>query len=445
MSDHHPPGDRDHDLVLFGATGFVGRLTAEHLAATAPDGLRVALAGRSSDKLAALRDELGPAAAGWALEVADAGDPDEMAGLAARSRVIATSVGPYLRYGTPLVEACARSGTHYADLTGEVLFIRRTADRLHDLAASTGARIVHACGFDSVPSDLGVALLHERAQAEGSGELTTTTLLVRSLKGGASGGTLASMRGMVEEVRRDPEARRLLTDPYALSPDRTAEPSAPQPDQWRPRRDPHLGVWTAPFFMASFNTRVVRRSNALQGWSYGKAFRYHETMGVGRGPAAPLLATGISAGLGIGMAGMALGPRRLLDRVLPSPGEGPGEEARRNGRFRFDTTADTTGGNRYRAIVAAQGDPGYAATAVMFGQSALALALDGDALPDAAGVLTPSRCGCASRASRSRSHGPDGGSPQRSVASQVLKGSSSVAHSARARSTPSRSVAMTAT
>jgi short subunit dehydrogenase-like uncharacterized protein len=380
---------RDLDLVLYGATGFVGRLTAEHLAATAPPDLRVALAGRSADKLAALRDDLGPAAAGWSLEVADAADAAALEALAARARVIATTVGPYLRHGSELVAACARAGTHYADLTGEVLFVRRSADELHDLARSTGARIVHACGFDSIPSDLGVQLAHRRAQADGAGELTETTLLVRSMKGGLSGGTIDSMRAMVEEIRRDPAARRLLADPHALSTDRAAEPTKGEADQLLPRRDPQLGVWTAPFVMASFNTRIVRRSNALQGWAYGKGFRYRETMGVGSGPAAPLLATGIAAGLGAGMAGMVIGPtRKLLDLVLPDPGEGPDEEARRDGHFRIEVHADTTGGARYRAVVAAQGDPGYAATAVMLGQSALALALDDD-LPDAAGVLTP--------------------------------------------------------
>jgi short subunit dehydrogenase-like uncharacterized protein len=381
--------DRNLDLVLFGATGFVGRLTAEHLAATAPPDLRVALAGRSAERLAAVRADLGPAAADWSLEVADAADPEAMAGLAARTQVVATTVGPYLRYGTLLAEACAREGTAYADLTGEILFVRRTADRLGDLAASTGARLVHACGFDSVPSDLGVLLLHEAARADDAGELTDTVLLVRSMKGGFSGGTIDSMRVMTEELRRDAEARRILRDPHALSPDRAAEIDAPA-DQMAPRRDPQLGVWTAPFVMATFNTRIVRRSNALLGHAYGRGFRYREVMGVGRGPTAPLVAAGVTAGLGAGLAGMALPPTRmLLDRVLPAPGEGPSEEARRNGRFRMELTADTTSGRRYRAVVAAQGDPGYQATSVMLGQAALALALDGDALPDMAGVLTP--------------------------------------------------------
>jgi short subunit dehydrogenase-like uncharacterized protein len=383
--------DRPLDVLVYGATGFVGRLTAEYLAAHAPDGVRIGLGGRSREKLERVRGELGPRAADWPVHVADSQDDAAVRALAEATRVVATTVGPYQAYGMPLARACAEAGTDYADLTGEVLFMRRTIDELGPVAEGTGARIVHTCGFDSIPSDLGVLLLHEAAQAAGAGELEDTTLVVRAMKGGASGGTLASMKGQIDEIRRDREARRLAQDPYALSPDRSVEPDlGAERDVMGPVHDDELGLWLGPFVMAAVNTRVVRRSNALQGWAYGRRLRYRETMATGPGIAGRAKALGLTGGLGALVAGLTLPPtRKLLDRVLPSPGEGPGEEARRRGFFKIEVHARTSQGARYVARCEAQGDPGYAATAVMLGESALCLALDRDRLPERAGVLTP--------------------------------------------------------
>lgn len=380
---------RDLDLVLHGATGFVGRLTAEHLARTAGPDVRIALSGRDQAKLDRVRAELGPAAAGWPLLMADAQDPAALEALAARARVVLSTVGPYARFGLPLVQACAQAGTSYADLTGEVLFVRRSIDTAHATARRTGARIVHSCGFDSVPSDLAVLLLAERARADAAGELTDTTLAVVSLRGGFSGGTIDSARGQLDELRRDTQARRLALDPYSLSPDRAAEPDlGPQRDLALPHREPELG-WTAPFVMAPYNTRIVRRSNALTGWSYGRSLRYREVLATGRGPAGPVVGAAVTAGLAGLAAGLAFPPSRLLlDRVLPAPGTGPSERTRERGSFRVEVHTRTTTGRRYVATVAAHGDPGYAATSVMLGQAGLALAA-GEQLPEASGVLTP--------------------------------------------------------
>lgn len=383
--------ERDLDVVVHGATGFVGRLTAEYLATHAPDGVRIGLSGRSADRLAAVRSSLGARAADWPLRVADADDAQSIADLAAATRVVATTVGPYRRYGLGLVEACAAAGTDYADLSGEVLFMRDSIDRAHDAAVASGARIVHGCGFDSIPSDLGVLLLHEAVQRDGAGELEDTTLVVRAMKGGASGGTLASMKGQLDDARADGALRRIVQDPYALSPDRPAEPDlGREQDLMAPKHDDSLGMWLGPFVMASINTRVVRRSNALQDWAYGRRFRYREAMGFGEGVGARAKATALTGGLGAFVAGLSFAPtRKLLDRLLPSPGEGPGDEARANGFFRIEVHTRTSTGARYVCRVAAQGDPGYAATAVMLGESALCLASDRDALPPRAGVLTP--------------------------------------------------------
>jgi short subunit dehydrogenase-like uncharacterized protein len=382
---------RDVDVAVFGATGFVGKLTAEYLAQHAPEGVRVALAGRSEDRLARVRSSLGATAAGWPLVTADSSDPASIAALAERSRVVATTVGPYRRYGLPLVEACAAAGTDYADLTGEVLFMRDTIDRFHAKAEASGARIVHNCGFDSIPSDLGVFLLHQAAEADGAGELEDTTLVVKAMKGGPSGGTLASLTGQIDEMRAESRLRKVAEDPYALSPDRAAEPDLGRESDLRgPVEDPALGMWLAPFVMAAINTRVVRRSNALRDWAYGRRFRYREAMGMGPGLAGRAKATAVAGGVGALVGGLSFGPTRaLLDRVLPAPGEGPSEEARAKGFFKIEVHTRTSSGARYVCRVSAQGDPGYAATAVMLGESALCLALDRDRLPDRAGVLTP--------------------------------------------------------
>lgn len=385
---------RTLDVVVYGATGFVGRLVAEYLARSAPGGTRIGLAGRSIDRLERVRAELGPAAADWPLLRADAKDEQSLRDLAAATHVVATTVGPYAKYGLPLVAACAEAGTDYVDLTGETPFARESIDLFHDKAVASGARIVHSCGFDSIPSDLGVHVLHRRVQADGAGDLTDTTLVVTSMRGGVSGGTIDSLRTQLDATKRDAELRRITVSPYSLSPDRAAEPDlGRQPDMALVRGSdirPGMAGWKAPFFMGPYNTRVVRRSNALSGYAYGKHFRYREVMNVGSSFASPVLAGAVAAGMGALVGGLLFPPTRwVLDRVLPKPGEGPSEKARRSGHFTIDLYGDTTSGARYTSRIAAQGDPGYAATAVMFGESALALALQRDELPDRAGVLTP--------------------------------------------------------
>lgn len=384
---------RELDVVVFGATGFVGRLVCDYLLTAAPTGVRIGIAGRNAKRLEKLRFELGDAARDWQIIVADVDDEPALTKLAKSTRVVATTVGPYAKYGLPVVEACARNGTHYADLTGEVLFVRDCIDRFDAIAAATGARIVNSCGFDSIPSDLGVYLTFEEAAAADSGGLTETQLVVKSVRGGFSGGTVDSLRTQVDLVANNPELQRIVADPFALSPDRAAEPSVASgvdADRRGFRHDEELGIWTGPFVMAAYNTRIVRRSNALLDWAYGPQFRYSEVVGFGSGPAAPLLAAGMTIGLAGLQLGMRIGPvRGIIDRVLPDPGQGPSQATRDSGHFRLEIVADTERGNSYRTVVAAEGDPGYAATSVMLGESALCLALAGDELPERAGVLTP--------------------------------------------------------
>jgi short subunit dehydrogenase-like uncharacterized protein len=358
-----------NDIVVFGATGFVGRLVAGYLAVHAPQHARIALAGRSREKLERVRAELGRAAAAWPLVVADSSDPDSLRAMAEATKVVATTVGPYRDGGIALVDACIAAGTSYLDLTGEVLFTHESVQR-HDAAKAKGVRVVHSCGFDSIPSDLGVLLLHQAV-----GELGDTTLIVAAMKGGFSGGTLASMKGQVDELKTDKAKRRIVFDPYALTP---GAARSQESDLRKVVRHPRYG-WIGPFVMATYNTRIVRRSHHLL--DYGPGFRYREVSRY----KSPVSAVGFTAGLGALAGGLAFAPtRKVLDKVLPEPGQGPGEKARRSGFFRMEIH-----GQDHVATVAAKGDPGYAATAVMMGESALALALDGDRLPPHTGVLTP--------------------------------------------------------
>jgi short subunit dehydrogenase-like uncharacterized protein len=391
---------RELDIVLYGATGFVGKLTAQYLA-TAGGGARIALAGRSLDKLAAVRDSLPASARAWPLIAADAASPSSLNDMAARPRVVVTTVGPYTKYGLPLVAACAAAGTDYADLTGESMFIRESIDVYHKQAVDTGARIVHSCGFDSIPSDLTVYALYKRVSEDGTGELGETNFVLRGMAGGLSGGTVASMMEVMATASADPEARRVMNDPYTLTTDRAGEPElGHQSDTpWRRGRDiaPELGsVWTGAFAMGAPNARIVRRSNALLGWAYGRKFRYAENMSLGSSFVAPVAAAmGTAANaavLGLGSRYFNKLPRRLLERIAPKPGTGPSERARDKGYYRVETYTTTSSGVRYRATMAQRGDPGYKATSVLLGECGLALAFDRDRLSDLRGVLTPAAC-----------------------------------------------------
>lgn len=334
------PAEREFDIVLYGATGFSGKLTAEHLAHSGSTA-RIALAGRSSERLRGVRMMLGPNAADWPLILADASQPLTLEAMAARAQVVLTTVGPYTRYGLPLVAACAKAGTDYADLTGELMFCRNSIDLYHKQAADTGARIILACGFDSIPSDLNVYQLYRRSVEDGTGELCDTDLVLRSFsQRWVSGGSVATYSEAMRTASSDPEARRLVTDPYTLTTDRGAEPElGAQPDFLRrPGRDlaPELaGFWTGGFVQAPFNTRIVRRSNALQEWAYGRRFRYSETMSLGKSMAAPILAaavTGTVAGtIGLGNKYFDRLPRRLVERVTPKPGTGPSRKTQERG------------------------------------------------------------------------------------------------------------------
>ncbi len=384
---------RDLDIVLYGATGSVGKLTARYLARS---GLRVGLAGRSAQRLHAVLQALPDEARDWPSIVADTGEPAALDRLAARTRVIISTLGPYAAHGLPVVAACAAAGTDYVDLAAEVPFVRRSIDAHHAQSVESGARIVHSCGFDSIPSDLTVYALHRMAVADGAGELTDTALVLRAANYamGFSRGTVETMFELMRAGFGDPETRLMLDDPYSLSPNRAAEPDlGPQPDVSLHRGEelvPELtGLWTSGYLMSLYNTRCVRRTNALLGWNYGLRFRYMETASMGSSPVAPAMAAMTNATITgasrLGGAYLRMFPPGLLEGLIPQPKGGGAPR----GHYRVETYSTTTCGARYVASMAQHGDPGYEATAVLLGESALALACDRDKLPDRRGVLTP--------------------------------------------------------
>ena len=388
------PTDRDraarpYDIVLFGATGFTGRLVARELA---KEPIRWALAGRNRPKLEALRDALArewPECAALPILVADSQNEGQLAEVAKSTRVVCTTVGPYDLLGEPLVAACAEHGTDYCDLTGEVPFMRRTIDRYHDLAVARGARIVHCCGFDSIPSDLGTFVLQREAQNRFGQPATRVRFTMKKVRGGFSGGTAASMVHLVDALK-DPALRKIVGHAYALNPE--GERKGPdRGDPLKPERDRATGRWLGPFLMGPVNTRVVRRSHALAGFPWGRDFRYTEAMDFGAGARGLARAAGMTVGLTAFFGAMSIPPlKRLIQSRLPAPGEGPPEALIRDGFYRAELIGEIDPTRVVKIEAAGTGDPGYGATAKMLSQSALCLAHDPPSGLLPAGVLTPS-------------------------------------------------------
>lgn len=393
MSEKNKSSSRDFDVVVYGATGFAGRLVAETMARLDPS-LRWAMAGRNRKKLEKVRDEIAgevPAIAKIPLLEANADDASSVEALAAKTRVVATTVGPYGLYGKNLLAACVHQGTDYCDLTGETPFIRWAIDEFQDAAKSSGTRIVPTCGFDSIPSDLGVFFLAEKAREQGK-KLAEVRAFVVDSKGGMSGGTVASMMLISDLVMKDRAIGKLLQDPYALSPDRARDLDTDGNDRLSPRFDATLDGWAAPWIMGSINTRVVRRSNALFNHAYGRHFRYSEELAMPLGRLGFLPGVFVAGAIMTGFSLLALPPtRKLLSKVIPAPGEGPSKEARENGRFALRFLGRFEGEEKPSLAirVSGRGDPGYLATSRMLAQSALCLAQDPVQTNFEGGILTP--------------------------------------------------------
>ena len=370
---------RSHDIVVFGATSFVGQILVRYLYDEfgVDRDLDWAAAGRSLPKLEAVRKALGRGGSKVELIQADAADEPALRALCKSARVVVSTVGPYALYGEPLVRVCTETGTDYCDLTGEVQWMRRMIHKYEAQAQASGARIVHNCGFDSIPSDLGVHFVQRHAQEKFGAPCTTVKMRVRSMRGSFSGGTVASLLNVLKEVKANPALRKQLADPYAICPPGGAK-RVRQANVGFAEYDADFDAWVAPFVMSAINTRVVHRTNALLHDAYGPDFRYDEAMLTGRGLRGRLTAAATGAGLGAFMVAGSIGPvRSALEKyVLPAPGEGPSPEAQLKGGFDLRFHGRTAAGDVIRARVTGDRDPGYGSTAKMLGQAAACLAGD---------------------------------------------------------------------
>jgi short subunit dehydrogenase-like uncharacterized protein len=367
--------DQAFDIVVYGATSFVGQIMTRYMHETFSDGsVRWAIAGRSQSKLKTLSDEIG--LSGIEMIVADARDEAGLQAMCARTKVVASTVGPYALYGDMLVGICAASGTHYCDLTGEPQWIRRMQQRHESAALGSGAWIVHGCGFDSIPSDLGVHFLQRQAVRRLGQTCNRVRMRVAKIRGGVSGGTIASMLNMVKEASGDADLRKQLQDPYSLCP--PDHGFTARQNEVRMAYDKDYGSWIAPFIMAGINSRVVHRSNALSDNSYGADFQYEEAMATGPGGAGKRAARAISWGMTGMMLGLVVPPLRwlLANHVLPKPGEGPSRQQQLEGGYDLVFLGTTPGGERLRCRVTGDRDPGYGSTAKMLAQAAACLARD---------------------------------------------------------------------
>ena len=391
-----PDTKRQHDMVVWGATGVAGRLVAEFLTEQYdPDALTLAIGGRNEERLEALAADL-TVGTEWddvPILLGDATDPKSLRELAASTAVVCTTVGPYTTYGTPLVKACIDARTDYCDLTGEVNWIRETVDRFHDAAVEAETRIVHSCGFDSVPADIGTALVQSFARETFGVPCEVVRIYLEDGSGGVSGGTLASFGELFEAAAEDPVARRTLANPYSLAPPGERKGVDPGEQRW-PRKDPLRDEWTAPSPMAPINERIVRRSNALLGYPWGREFRCSEVVPTGRGLRGAATAGAVAGGLGLFSAVMSVGPLRsgIRKYVFSDPGEGPTSEETEQGYFTVRVLGRGTADDdpfTVEAQFGADWGPGYGATARMLGETGMCLREDDTDSPLSGGVLTP--------------------------------------------------------
>ncbi|ABE73922.1 saccharopine dehydrogenase family protein [Psychrobacter cryohalolentis] len=372
---------RAYAVVLYGATSFVGQITAHYLAEflsankdKSGSEINWAIAGRDQEKLNELQSNL---TSKVDIIIANSDDPASLDAMTEQTQVIISTVGPYLKYGEPLIKSCVDNGTDYVDLTGEAIFIKDMMDKYQEAAKQSGARIVNSCGFDSIPSDLGVYFTQKQAEAKFDSACDVIHMRVKAAKGGLSGGTIASMATIFEEVGQDKSRRKQVANPYLLNDDKNA-PNVRQSNVSKPEYDSEHKRWLAPFVMASINTRIVHRSNQLLGYEYGREFKYDEAMWMKDGLKGKLTSYALSAGLlGFATAMMITPSRELLSKhVLPKSGSGPSKEEQENGYFDIRLFGQTANKDSITTKVTGDKDPGYGSTSRMLSQAALCLAQD---------------------------------------------------------------------
>ncbi len=383
----------NYQLIVYGATSFVGQLLTRYLFERhgVNGDLQWAIAGRSQSKLNELRQSLGSAAQALPIVLADAADEAALTAMCQQTKVVVSTVGPYVLYGSTLVKVCAHTGTDYCDLTGEPQWIAQMIEQYEAIAQKNGARIVHCCGFDSIPSDLGTYYLQQQAQQQFGQACTRVKLRVKAIRGGMSGGTVGSMTEMIKEASHNAALRKLMANPYALCPS-SSQSKPKQPNLQFAEYDADAKAWSAPFIMAGINTKIVHRSNAISDYAYGQDFIYDETMLTGRGVVGGAMAVGAAIGMAGFVAAVALPPtRHVLERfVLPKAGEGPTPQQQLNGFYDIRLFGFTASGQGLTAKVTGDRDPGYGSTAKMLGEAAVCLALEVSKEDKAGGFWTPS-------------------------------------------------------
>jgi short subunit dehydrogenase-like uncharacterized protein len=378
---------REFDVIVWGASGFTGRLVAEYLFKQygTSGTLKWAMAGRNKEKLETVRTEIADSSV--PIVIADSSDESSLKQMVLRTKVICTTVGPYAVYGSKLIAACVENQVYYCDLAGEVQWMRQMIDKHQEAAEANGVKIVHSCGFDSIPSDMGVYFIQREAKAQKGQRAKKINMRVAAMKGGLSGGTYASLSKVMEEAQQDKSIYKILTNPYGLNPSELQE-GEDRPDLMSVVFDKTSQSWIGPFIMAGINTKVVRRSNALSNYSYGKDFRYDEATLNGKGFKGKI--KGILAA--IPLIFMTAKPKSVLksiaNKLLPKPGEGPNKDQRENGFYNLRFYVTLEDGSTAMGKVIGDKDPGYGSTSKMLGETAVCLALD--KLPNINGFLTPS-------------------------------------------------------
>ena len=352
-----PTADKPFDIVVFGASGYTGRLVAEYLTTEyGGTDLTWAMAGRSLDKLASVRTEMGISDAVALLEV-DVDNPASVSEMVDACRVVITTVGPYQLYGDELVKQCAERGTDYVDLTGEPSWMHETIARFSEAAKLSGARIVHSCGFDSIPFDLGVYLLQQHAIEKTGEPIATVKGRVRAMNGTFSGGTIASMRATMASAKANPAIIQVLTNPFALT---EGFIGPEQPAGMAPQYDEELQSWSAPFIMAPINTKNIHRSNFLMAHRYGEDFRYDEMLLTGDGDQGKAAAEFVAKDDSVAKSDL-------------QPGEGPSKEERENGNYDAIFAGQACTGDLMISSVQGDRDPGYGSTSKMLAEAAMCL------------------------------------------------------------------------
>ena len=387
----------EYDLVIMGATGFTGKLVVEYLIenyGVENEEFTWAIAGRDINKLERLKSSfkyIDSNSNKIPRLVVDSHDTNSLDKMTSISRLVISTVGPYLKFGEALVESCVKNGTHYCDLTGEVPFIRKSIDAFDIKAKKNNCRIVHSCGFDSVPSDIGVLLLQMDSLKRFDKPCDEVNLYVRSIRGGLSGGTIDSMISIFKYMGSNPGHRKLLKSPFSLNPRESLKNNTWQPILKSVKWDDDIQRWLCPFIMAGFNSRIVMRTNAITDYRYGIDFKYSEVSSYKKGLSGFLKAVVMFIGLVLIQISLKVRPLLWFLRkfFLPSPGEGPSKEIRDNGFFKLDIIGSMDNIKKIRLTVTGEGDPGYSATAKMITESALSILLNQDRIPKVSGVLTP--------------------------------------------------------